>query len=335
MLSLGIIEASQSEWCNPIVRVPRKDGTIRFCIDFHHYPTPCIDNLIDHLARPSTYPLATLKNTWNISGLLLSVFTLQVLPSTQPSVPLSEGRQSVLTISSAMESSGLRSRKSYPGPIQFCPLPQSRTQLKSFIGMSGWYHRFIPNYSVRAAQLTDMTTTKWPNQLSWKEEAKNTFTDIQWALSKDTLRHCPDFEEQFILQTNASNRGLVAVLLQGPLEHRRPIVFISRKLYPREPRYSTVEKAFMAVKWALDSLKYYLLGWVFVLKTDHKALKWLRRMKDTNSRMVSGPLHLSQEECYSWLPFLLSQRDSRGGGVRGSCTITISCTSVSISSFTF
>ena len=96
----------------------------------------------------------------------------------------------------------------------------------------------------------------------------------------------PDLQQTFILQTDACDRGLGAVLLQGPPEDRHPIAFISRKLYPRETRYSTVEKECLAVKWALDSLRYYLLGRQFILETDHKALRWLERMKDTNSRIT-------------------------------------------------
>ena len=64
------------------------------------------------------------------------------------------------------------------------------------------------------------------------------------------------------------------------------MAFISRKLYPRERHYFIVEKECLAVKWALDSLKYYLLGREFALETDHKALKWLQKMKDANSRIT-------------------------------------------------
>ena len=97
------------------------------------------------------------------------------------------------------------------------------------------------------------------------------------------MLHCPDFDQPFILQTDASECGLGALLLQGPADGGQPIAFISRKLYPREARYSTVEKECLAVKRALDSLKYHLLGRRFTLEMDHKALKWLERMKDSNS----------------------------------------------------
>ncbi|XDV30635.1 hypothetical protein PO909_033505 [Leuciscus waleckii] len=219
MLSLGIIESSRSEWCNPVVLVPKKDGSIRFCIDFRYlnsisqfdsYPTPRIDELLERL------------------GIY--------------------------------------------GP--------------------GFYHRFIPQFSTRAALLTDMTGSRCPNQIQWTEEAVAAFQDIQQSLSKEPVLYSPNFDGDFILQTDASDRGLGAELLQGPPDDRHPVAYISRKMFPREVRYSTVEKEALAIKWALDSFRYYLLGGEFTLETDHKALQWMERMKDTNGRITRWYLAL-------------------------------------------
>lgn len=102
-------------------------------------------------------------------------------------------------------------------------------------------------------------------------------------LSKKPVLHSPNFEH-FILQTDASNRGLGAVLLQGPSGDHHPVAYISRKLFPREVRYLMVENEALAIKWALDSFRYYLLGREFTRETDHKALQWMERMKDTNGK---------------------------------------------------
>ncbi|XDV12076.1 hypothetical protein PO909_000820 [Leuciscus waleckii] len=79
---------------------------------------------------------------------------------------------------------------------------------------------------------------------------------------------------------------------RAPPENRHPVAYISRKLFPREVRYSTVEKEGLAIKWALDSFRYYLLGREFTLETDHKALQWMERMKDTNGRITRWYLAL-------------------------------------------
>lgn len=152
--------------------------------------------------------------------------------------------------------------------------------------MAAFYNRFIPNFSARAAPLTDRTGSRCPNKIRWTAEAVAAFKDIRQSLSKDPVLHSPNFTKDFTLQTDASERGLGAVLLQGPPEDRHPVAYISRKLLPRESRYATVEKEALAIKWALDSFKYYLLGREFILQTDHKALQWLERMKDTNGRIT-------------------------------------------------
>lgn len=158
--------------------------------------------------------------------------------------------------------------------------------------MAGFYHRFIPQFSTRASTLTDLTGCRRPNQIQWTEEAEAAFHDIRHSLSKNPVLYSPNFDEHFIVQTDASERGIGAVLLQGPEHDRHPIAYISRKLFPREVRYSTVEKEALAIKWALDSFRYYLLSREFTLETDHKALQWLERMKDTNGRITRWYLGL-------------------------------------------
>lgn len=76
------------------------------------------------------------------------------------------------------------------------------------------------------------------------------------------------------------------MLLQGKGYNQRPVVYISRKLFPSETRYAAVELECLVGKWALDTLKYYLLGRDFVLEIDHRALQWLGRMKDSNARVT-------------------------------------------------
>ena len=91
------------------------------------------------------------------------------------------------------------------------------------------------------------------------------------------------------MQTDASGLGLGAVLLQGEGENKMPVQYVSRKLFPRETRYSTIEKEGLAIKGALDTLKYYLVGKEFVLETDHRPLQWLHRiMRDSNSRITDN-----------------------------------------------
>ena len=99
--------------------------------------------------------------------------------------------------------------------------------------------------------------------------------------------------KEFILQTDASERGIGAVLSQcdeNGTEH--PVAFYSRKLLPREVKYSTIEKECLAIKAATHNFRVYLLGRKFTIQTDHRALEWLDRLKDNNARLTRWSLAL-------------------------------------------
>lgn len=83
--------------------------------------------------------------------------------------------------------------------IQRCPLPQTKTQVRLFLGMVGWYRMFVSNFLLGAAAFTDFTHKNRPVQVQWSEEAKKAFQDIQKALCNEPVLYCPNFEEQFVL----------------------------------------------------------------------------------------------------------------------------------------
>ena len=96
-----------------------------------------------------------------------------------------------------------------------------------------------------------------------------------------------------MLQTDASDRGIGVVLSQMDEDgHDYPVAYFSRKLLPREERYSTVEKKSLAIKLGVQAFRVYLLGRKFTIQTDHRALVWLDRLKDKNSRLTRWSLAL-------------------------------------------
>jgi len=103
----------------------------------------------------------------------------------------------------------------------------------------------------------------------------------------------PNFELPFILQTDASDNGIGGVLHQcDENDEEHPIAYFSRKLLPREQRYSTVEKECLAIKLSVEAFKVYLLGKHFMIQTDHRALVWLDQLKDKNARLTRWSLAL-------------------------------------------
>lgn len=111
-------------------------------------------------------------------------------------------------------------------------------------------------------------------------------------ICQDPVLQSPDFTKRFLVQVDASDVGLGAVLAQGEPGEEKPILFLSKKLFDREKKYSTVEKEGLAIKWAVDSLKYYLLGREFVLQTDHRPLKWMHSKQHQNARVLRWCLAL-------------------------------------------
>ena len=106
------------------------------------------------------------------------------------------------------------------------------------------------------------------------------------ALTSEPVLRAPDFNRPFLVQTDASDTGLGAVLSQVIDGEEHPVIYISRKLTSAERRYAAVEKEALAVKWAVLELRYYLLGRQFTLITDHAPLQWMARAKDTNARVT-------------------------------------------------
>ena len=102
-----------------------------------------------------------------------------------------------------------------------------------------------------------------------------------------------DFSCPFILQTDASEVGVGAVLIQIDAEGcDHPVAYFSRKLLPREQKYATIEKECLAIKLGVEAFQVYLLGNEFTIQTDHRALQWLTKFKDSNNRLLQWSLAL-------------------------------------------
>ena len=160
--------------------------------------------------------------------------------------------------------------------IQNFPTPHSKKDVKVFLGLSGYYRKFIPDYSAVAAPLTDLTRRSAPNVVKWTEPCYKAFKKLKEILCTEPVLKSPDFRRPFILQTDASNRGVEAVLSQMDSEGtEHPVGYYSRKLLPREESYSTIEKECLAIKLGIQAFRVYLQGNPFEIQTDHRALIWL------------------------------------------------------------
>ncbi|CAM5155444.1 unnamed protein product [Natator depressus] len=184
--------------------------------------------------------------------------------------------------------------------IQNWPRPTRKKQVHAFLGVVGYYRRFIPHFATRASPLTDLVKAQGPDMVKWTDAAEGAFTDLQTALCNDPVLIAPDFNREFILQTDASEVGLGAVLSQMVGEEKHLILCLSRELLPREQKFAVVERECLAVKWAMEKLCYYLLGRRFTLVTDHAPLQWMQRNKEKNARVTRWFLSLQPLQFRIW-----------------------------------
>ena len=141
------------------------------------------------------------------------------------------------------------------------------------------------------------------------------FERVKEALCGEPLLFTPNFSLPFILQTDASDRGLGAVLTQQVEGVDRPMLYISRKLTQRESKYSTVEKECLAIRWAVGSLRYYLLGRPFTLCSDHAPLQWLGGIWPYSP--LTSRWFIGRGRGWWWLTFFLTRGGGGGGLVVG------------------
>ncbi|XP_058869672.1 uncharacterized protein LOC131720990 [Acipenser ruthenus] len=171
-------------------------------------------------------------------------------------------------------------------------VPKTKSQVRSLLGLAGYYRRFIPEYATVVNPLVDLTKKCAPNLVKWSAECQGAFETIKQKLCQAPALISPDFSKRFFLHTDVSEVGLGAVLSQRVNGVEHPILYISKKMLPRERNYSVVEKECLAIKWATHSLRYYLMGHSFDLVTDHAPLRWLSTMKDSNARITRWYLAL-------------------------------------------
>lgn len=138
------------------------------------------------------------------------------------------------------------------------PAPKNVKELRRFLGLASWYRSFVPNYATTTSPLTLLLRKK--QNWIWTDDQQNAFLKIRSQLTESPVLTHPDFEVPFILQTDASNTGLGAVLSQNIDNREFVIAYASRALSAAERNYTTTEKECLAVVWAVDKFRAYLEG---------------------------------------------------------------------------
>ncbi|GFO29326.1 reverse transcriptase [Plakobranchus ocellatus] len=206
--------------------------------------------------------------------------------------------------------------------------PKTKKQVKSLLGLLGYYRKFIDNFASICNPLTELLRKGSPAKIEWNQECEDALNKIKHLFSTspilalpdltkqfvvrtdasdsgiggvllqqwddDLLPSLPDLAKQFVVRTDASDSGIGGVLLQQWDDDLLPCAYVSRKLLDREKKYSIIEREMLAIVFALSGFAKYLLLTEFVVESDHRPLQYLQKGKANNSRLMRWSLCLQE-----------------------------------------
>lgn len=170
------------------------------------------------------------------------------------------------------------------------PAPKTQKDVRRLLGMAEWYRRFIPNYATISAPLSDLL--KKGRSFEWSQNAEAAFENIKKALVAQPILQSANYDEPFIIQTDASDSGIGGILVQGSGDEERVVAYYSQKLSAAQKKYQTTERECLAVIVAIEKFRPYVEGVHFTVVTDHASLLWLQNLKDPSGRLARWALRL-------------------------------------------
>ncbi|KAJ8753028.1 hypothetical protein K2173_008816 [Erythroxylum novogranatense] len=156
--------------------------------------------------------------------------------------------------------------------------PKNVTEVRSFLGLAGYYRRFVEGFSLIATPLSKLTRKN--QKFEWTEECQSSFEELKNRLTTAPILTLPYGDDGYIVYSDASRKGLGCVLMQG----EKVIAYASRQLKPYEMNYPIHELELAAIIFALKIWRHYLYGVATRVFTDHKSLKYLLTQKELNLR---------------------------------------------------
>ncbi len=363
MLASGTIEEAEGPWASPVVLVKKKDGTMRFCVDYRRlneatvkdaYPLPRIDDSLDTLAGSKWFSTMDLvSGYWQVAmapedrektafSTHRGLFQFTVMPFGLCNAPGTFERlmevamrglqwtsclvylddivvfsrdfdshmQRLGEVLSRLEAAGLKVKPSKchlarrevgflghvvseagiatdPAKIEAVkdwPVPNSLTEVRSFIGLAGYYRSFVPDFATLAKPLTSMADKG--RFFHWNEGCQVAFDALRELLMSSPILGYPQEEGQLVLDTDASDTGLGAVLSQRQEEKEVVLSYGSRTLTKPERNYCVTRRELLAIIFGLKKFRHYLLGRNVLIRTDHAALKWVMAFKEPEGQVA-------------------------------------------------
>jgi len=183
-----------------------------------------------------------------------------------------------------VSSKGIEVDKSKIELIANLPTPKSVKDVRSFLGHAGFYRRFIKDFSVISKPLCNLLTKD--TIFEWTEHCEEAFVKLKSLLTSALVIQPPDWSLPFEIMCDANNYVVGVVLGQRKDKKPHVIYYTSKTLNSAQMNYTTTEKELLAVVFAYDKFRSYLVGSLVVVFSDHVALKYLLSKKDSKARLV-------------------------------------------------
>ncbi|XP_071939113.1 uncharacterized protein [Coffea arabica] len=240
LLERGFIHESESPWGAPVLFVKKKDGSLRFVVVF-------IDDIL-------VYSRSREEHEQHLR------IVLQTLREHQLFAKFSKCEfwlEEVAFLGHIISKDGLAVDPAKVKVVAKWKRPENPTEVRSFLGLAGYYRRFIKNFSRIAGPLTNLT--KKQGKYIWDVKCENGFQELKKQLTMAPVLALPSGKDSYTVYTDASKEGLGCVLMQN----RKVIAYASRKLKTHEQNYPTHDLELAAVVFALKKWRHYLYGVTF------------------------------------------------------------------------
>jgi len=202
-------------------------------------------------------------------------WVMEILRTNQLFAKLSKcgfGKKEVEYLGHLISEEGVKGDPAKIAAMTNWPIPKTPKALRGFLGLTGYYRKFVQGYGGIAAPLTSLLKKE---SFQWNEWANLAFNKLKEAMTTPPVLRLPDFSKPFLIECDASGEGLGAVLMQ----EGRPLAYYSHGLKGRNLLLSTYEKELLALVSAVQKWRHYLLGHRFKIKTDQQALKHLLQQR--------------------------------------------------------
>ncbi|GKB47133.1 reverse transcriptase domain-containing protein [Tanacetum coccineum] len=299
LLEKGFIHPSSSPWGAPVLFVKKKDGSFRMCIDYHelnkltvknHYPLSRIDNLFDQLqvCKPylDKFVIVLIDDILVYSKdeeghkkhlkIILELLKKEILYAKFSKCDF--WQDSVQFLGHVIDRSGVHIDPAKIEAIKNWVAPTTPTEVRQFLGLAGYYQRFIEGFSLFSKPLNKLTQKD--KKYEWGKEEEEAFQTLKKKLCSAPILALPEGTEDFVVYCDISLKGYGAVLMQ----REKVISYASRQLKVHEENYTTHDLELGAVVFALRLWRHYLYVTKCVVFTDHKSLQYILNQKELNLR---------------------------------------------------